>query len=263
MAKLPNILHSKLVKWLCKKFSLSDPFRCFYPNKRDFSFTPRSSLQKNRSRLDFFLVSDSIIPLAHDCFISQSLQNHLFDHKAVTLSFVPTKSSNSIPCIANYILSDPLIDIVVNLSVIECYLHHAVSVGFAEPRVILLQRVGTAKLSLRELGADSYILLPGARSATDELLCANKIAGINRVVDDFDINGLQSLAVDINDGLFLEYLVNCIRNDIISYQTFIAKTFNKTKNSLLARLKNCKDDISFDAKLMRLSEEKLNAIIDL
>ena len=70
-------------------------------------------MQKNRSRLDYFLVSDSILPLDHDCFISQSLQNHLLDHKAVTLSFVPTKSPNSIPCIANYIFTDPLIDIVV------------------------------------------------------------------------------------------------------------------------------------------------------
>ena len=73
MAKLPNILHSKLVKQLCEKFTLSDPFRCFNPNLRDFTFTPRSSMQKNRSRLDYFLVSDSIIPMAHDCFISQSL----------------------------------------------------------------------------------------------------------------------------------------------------------------------------------------------
>ena len=88
MAKLPNLTHSKLVRNLCEKFSLSDPFRFFYPNKRDFSFTPRSTAQKNRSRLDYFLISDSIAEYTSDCSICPNLQNSLFDHKAITLSFI-------------------------------------------------------------------------------------------------------------------------------------------------------------------------------
>ena len=125
MSKLPNLTHSKLVHALCEKFLLSDPFWFFYPNKRDFSFTTRSHAQKNRSRLDFFLISDHIAEFATDCFIYPNLQNSLFDHKANTgtLSLVRENSHNSKPSISNFILNDPLIEIVVKLSVIECYLH--------------------------------------------------------------------------------------------------------------------------------------------
>ena len=263
MASLPNISHSKLVQKLCENFNLSDPYRCFYPNKRDFTFTPRSLSQKNRSRLDFFLVSDSAIPCATDCSISQNLQNHLFDHKAIHLSFTPAKSANKTPSIANFILNDPLIDIVVNLGVIECYLHHSVDLPFNLPRRALLQRVGTAKSSLRELGADSNILVPGSRSQADELARANRIAELFSIIDEFDINGLQTLAVDIEDDLFLEYLINCIRNDIISYQTFIAKTFNCSKDSIISKLNQCKNDSSFNPELMRSYETRLNELVDL
>ena len=228
MAKLPNITHSKQIKLLCERFSLSDPFRCFYPVKKDFSFTPRSANQINRSRLDFFLVSDCLLPFASDCTIQPSLQNSLFDHKAICLSFLPKKQKNKLPRVANYILNDPLSTYVSSLAVIECYIHHIPSHLLPAPRKTLLQRVGTAKSLLKTIGADAAILLPGARSEEDDFLRAGRIGELKLVIDDFDVEGLQSLALDIEDDLFLEYLLNCVRNELISYQTFIAKTFNSS-----------------------------------
>ena len=124
IAKLPNITHSKQIKLLRERFSLSDPIRCFHPLRNDFSFTPRSANQTNRSRLNFFLISDCLLPFASDCSIHPSLQNSLFDHKAICLSFLPKKQKNNMPCIANYILNDPLSEYVSSLTVIECYIHH-------------------------------------------------------------------------------------------------------------------------------------------
>ena len=125
------------------------------------------------------------------------------------------------------------------------------------------KRVGTAKVTLRGVGADDAILVPGTRTEYDSLLHENKIAGLNATIDDFDIDGLQSLAIIIEDDLFLEYLINCIRNDIVSYQTFISRTFNQTKNTLISRLNESKLGSCFDPDLMRETEKQLNKIIDL
>ena len=236
MVNLPNITHSKQIKALCDRFSLSDPFRCFYPTRKDFSYTPRSALQKNRSRLDFFLISDCLLPFATDCYICPSLQNYLFDHKAVTLSFLPKESKNKKPSIANYILNDPLSEFVSSLAAIECYIHHIPPTALPASRAVLLLRVGTAKSLLRTIGADSDVLIPGARTEADELIRAGRIGQIKLIIDDFNLTRLQSLALDIEDDLFLEYLLNCIRNELVSYQTFISKTFNSSKNALIKQL---------------------------
>jgi len=67
---------------------------------------------------------------------------------------------------------------------------------------------------------------------------------------------------DIEDDLFLEYLIICIRNDVISYQVHVSKQFNVTYDSLLRELiilKNC-DIPDFD--LIRQLEHRLNSLAD-
>jgi exonuclease III len=72
-----------------------DPFRFLYPEKKEFSYCPRNPLQKNRSRLDYFIISESIIDNITDCVIADTVQNKLFDHKAVTLSFNIKKNTGN------------------------------------------------------------------------------------------------------------------------------------------------------------------------
>jgi exonuclease III len=86
MTKIPNEHHSKLLQKLQLKFSLVDPFRVFFPNKREFSYIPRDGSKNNRSRIDFFLFSRKSITNVSECYIADSLQNRLFDHKAVFFS---------------------------------------------------------------------------------------------------------------------------------------------------------------------------------
>ena len=61
MKNLPNKKHSELLNALCAKYNLADPYRCFHPKKRDFTYIPRDTLKTNRSRLDFFICSKKII----------------------------------------------------------------------------------------------------------------------------------------------------------------------------------------------------------
>ena len=87
MAKLPNIQHSQLLSQLTTKFGLADLYRCYYPKRKDFTFIPKCKQHTNRSRIDFILVSETLIKFSHECDISVSTANCLFDHKSVYVNF--------------------------------------------------------------------------------------------------------------------------------------------------------------------------------
>ena len=114
MMNLPNLRHSNLLSNMCTDLDLIDPYRTFHPNRRDFSFIPRSKTQINRSRIDFFLISRNLFNHTSSCDISSTLQSSLFDHKAIRLSFSEPKN-NTIrkPSISRSIIRDVNLDIVV------------------------------------------------------------------------------------------------------------------------------------------------------
>jgi exonuclease III len=91
MQDIPSLPHSKKIWDLCNAHALVDPFRVLYPNRRDFSYSPWGNLRRNRSRIDFFLVSSSIVDKVDDCFIKPHRQSKLFDHKAIVLDFCKKK----------------------------------------------------------------------------------------------------------------------------------------------------------------------------
>jgi len=91
MVSPPNLRHSNYLKTLCTELNLMDPFRALHPHKKDFTYTPRAVGQNNRSRIDFFIISRSLVPHVTSCENSPSLHCRLFDHKAVFLSFIPKK----------------------------------------------------------------------------------------------------------------------------------------------------------------------------
>jgi exonuclease III len=97
MARLPNLNHSLLLNEMCDSFNLGDPFRFLYPEKLDFSYVPRVENSKNKSRLDFFIMSEDFMEKMAECVILPGLQNKLFDHKAVTL----TLNKHTAPIISN------------------------------------------------------------------------------------------------------------------------------------------------------------------
>ena len=70
-----------------KKFKLVDLYRCYFPKRKDFTFIPKCKEQKNRSRIDFILVSEPLVGLSKLCDIAVSVPNSLFDHKSVFVNF--------------------------------------------------------------------------------------------------------------------------------------------------------------------------------
>jgi hypothetical protein len=62
-------------------------------------------------------VSNNLIDQIKKCSISPNLQNKMFDHKAVHLSFRAHSKIIRTPTISRSLLNDPDIDIVVMLSI--------------------------------------------------------------------------------------------------------------------------------------------------
>ncbi len=74
----------------------------------------------------------------------------------------------------------------------------------------------------------------------------------------------------MNVKIFMEYLLNNIRNKVISYQAFISKTINKSTTALVSRLKDLKLNfpdnlekiIELELKLREINDIKLSALLE-
>ncbi len=128
MNSIPNKRHSDLLNKLCDDFDLCDPYRTLHPNFTEYSYVPSDPTKKNRSRIDFFIVSKTLAGSITDCQILPALQNKLFDHKAISLSFKPADKPITIPIISNSILKDPETDFVVGLAVAETYINYSTAI---------------------------------------------------------------------------------------------------------------------------------------
>ncbi len=151
MANPPNLRHSKLLKTLCDDLLLSDPYRCKFPNRLEYTYIPSAVNKKNRSRLDFFIVSQSILNEIKHCTIKPTTQNKLFDHKAVTLDLRKKFKIITVPTVARFILKDPELEILVALTVIEYYVLHTTTLA-NQDRTRILGIIGTAKSDFRKIG---------------------------------------------------------------------------------------------------------------
>jgi exonuclease III len=123
MQSVPNIHHSNLLNDICIRNNLVEPFRLFNPNLQSFSYHPRAVGATLRSRIDFFIISESLLGVCKECYIFDNLQSSMFDHKAVYLrisgsSVVRNRQMN----ISNKFIKDPDADVVVDLAVKEAFL---------------------------------------------------------------------------------------------------------------------------------------------
>jgi hypothetical protein len=102
----------------------------------------------------------------------------------------------------------------------------------------MLNSLGTARNNLRAAGPDSSVLPPGTRTDHAELLRYGIIAEIKEILDTIPI---QEMAVGnflegVGEDLFMETLVNNLKNDCVSYQVFINRTVSATVANIESRL---------------------------
>ncbi len=116
MRSLPSLNRSRMVADLCERFDMVDPFRTLHPDVRDFTYNPSGTLRKNRSRIDYFLMSTSISASLESCSVAQGFCSKNFDHKPIFLSFRKKKQRKR-PIVHNATVDHALASDIVRLAV--------------------------------------------------------------------------------------------------------------------------------------------------
>jgi hypothetical protein len=220
MNSIPNKRHSDLLKNLCEELELFEPYR--YPNFSEYTYIPSDPLKKNRSRIDFFLASKTLAKQITDCSISNCLQNKLFDHKSVNLSFKKNPKPITIPSVSKGILRDPETDLVVGLAVVDTYIIYSTSIA-EEEKLQLRIDCGQAWRLLREAGPGDNYAAPGDRTELEELSREAKLGSVREFLEFFPFARARDGTLSIGDDIFMECLMNNIKNETISYQIFVKK----------------------------------------
>jgi hypothetical protein len=88
------------------------------------------------------------------------------------------------------------------------------------------------------------------------------MAEVQAILHDLDLLGIQFYNINIDNDVFLDYLVNCIRNDVISFQRFLTKLRSEKKTSLISRLSVLKSDYEKNSILIKDLEAELNSFQD-
>jgi hypothetical protein len=125
IANIPSRRRSLQISALARSLSLTDAYRFFNPEKREFTFIPNILNNLNRSRLDFFLISENIVTDCKSSTIPHSLSSKLLDHKQITLSFKSERKGN-LQKIKDTILKDKTLDSILLVYTYDTYVNHAV-----------------------------------------------------------------------------------------------------------------------------------------
>jgi hypothetical protein len=123
MINPPSLRRSQWLKRICTTNKLLDPFRRFFPDAREFTYIPFAADANNRSKLDFFLISEHLLEQCVNCRIPHSVSSLLFDHKAIFLCF-RRENPYKKQIINDTILKDADLDEIVLITAVECYINH-------------------------------------------------------------------------------------------------------------------------------------------
>jgi hypothetical protein len=233
----------------------------------DFTYIPRAAGNKNRSRLDFFLVSDTLLDYANECKIADHLQNKLFDHKAVTLYFNNKKGQDygtrCMPTISNKELSDDLLPFVVKTSVSETYLIHAAdNVIHGIRKNNLVHTCGTIRNLIRECGPPMEYRLGENVTEENTRERARKLVRVEFLAGTLNLHHFENLNLTVTPDLFMETLLNNLKNDVISHQSFIRKVKKDKINCIIKTLSELKNNFVANEEEIFAKEKELNILID-
>ncbi len=217
---IPSARRSLWLNNLTTNLNLTDPYRHFFPDVREFTYVPFALDATNRSRLDFFLVSNRILEQCVNCRIPHNLSSLLFDHKQVFLSFRrdnPYKKQ----VINDTVLKDEDLTQVVNITALECYVNHLIpSATISDLEIdqlklsigriyVMLQEVSLHRLRDAELGTDPVLV-----DRIRELVNA-----INNEIDQLPtLEELQELELSCSNDIFLEVLIMAVKNSSLAHQ---------------------------------------------
>jgi exonuclease III len=243
MQNIPSKERSECVLQLARNFRLTDPYRFLYPNSRDYTYVPNAVNNKNRSRIDFFLVSEQIIPEILDASITTGRLTTLFDHKLTYLETGMKRIPVDRTKICNNILDDDIVKTVIELTVKEFYLNNADPDSVPRYTVNILRfEIGRIMTKLKEsTDTEMALLRTGNIPEPEQNRIANLISDALDIAETLpDLAFFENLPSNVEPDVFFEGLVLSVKNEVLSKQASLYKLKNFRKMVLrenIARLK--------------------------
>ena len=264
MADIPSINRSTALHQMATAFNLIDPFRLFYPLRREFTFVPTSAQQTNRSRLDFFLISSNLSAQCTNCTIPHTTLSTDFDHKKIRLLFRKTKKhTNTI--IKDHALDSAITQAYIRTSLYDCYLQHAnisqnLTVGRKEE---LLAQVGHILLQLSEIREIELDTATNGPTAQSEMDLAGRLTGVQIALEELpNLNFFETLELNCNPCTFFEVLVMNIKNSALAHQAHFYKIKKQKVESMSKVLSELKRNYQTNSREILIIERNLALTIE-
>jgi hypothetical protein len=236
MRNIPSKNRTRKILEICDSMDLIEPFRLLHPTKQEFTFIPSGLNEQNRSRLDFFLLSESLFNTYTSVKIPNNLTSTFFDHKPVFLEIkrLPYVNKN---LIKDFILRNIDLPSHVRAAVYEAYLHHwepgrnldgtTETKETINERLLIIGRIYKLLSEIKALELNSAI---NGECALDELNIAAKRGEINLLFDDLPVlSYFENLHCNSTPDVFFTTLVNGIKNNVLSHQAYVSSLKNKRK----------------------------------
>jgi hypothetical protein len=198
-----------------------------------------------------------------ECSINPAVLATCFDHKPVYLTFAKKELNKHYKKklrIYESTLRDPDLDTVIWFAVLETYLIHLeLEPDLERDRDRSLELCGTVRKLLRDAGLDINYYYNDVSEETINLRNSNLIR-IKTICDSMPVELAYNFNLSILDDLFMEVLLNNLRNEVTSYQAFIEKFKLREFEILNNKLATCTDMDNRDlieSAIARLSETRI------
>jgi exonuclease III len=269
MARPPNTANGKLLRSLSEDFNLTDPFRVLHPTMQKFSYSPFGGVRKNRSRLDFFIVSSDLLTDITDCDIHSAHLSGMFDHKPIFLKLNQNPSMRNLSndrTLKNWFLDEPVIKMSAELAALQVY-SRAINPQQNDETVNLLRvkiNILTANIiSYTQLLEKVALNVENNNEYLDLMLaakCGEHEATLNELPN---WDSLSDMPKTCTDGEFFIALTDRISEKVSKIQNKLNRYKNIKKSQLEKILIPLYDDYRVNEEKIIQYEKELGAIKNL
>jgi exonuclease III len=265
MVRTPNMLNGTLLRELSEKHNLTDPFRTLNPSKRSFSYSPFGSARQNKSRLDFFVISTSLLGSVKECCVFPGLLSSQFDHKPVYLKFHNEKSQTT-GGLRNWFLDDDLIRMSTERAALQVYSRAISQAENAQIVNALSEAINTLVANINQcLQLKEKIECNLTNDCEfEKTLLAAKIGEHKATLDQIpNWDELNNCSKNCCDKDFFMAFTDRISDQVSRVQSKLNKFKNKRKNALIKEINSLEDSYLDNRERIRISERELNNILDI